>query len=336
MLIGVGQLRAPLGVAIDPFGDIYVADHGNGRIYKFDRSGKLDAEWGVEVYWDAVVPPWESTWRRRPVRMSSPMSVAVDRRDLRDVSIYTGEGSCVRKFTMRGELVRNWGIHEYDKKGKYTLPWPSHLYIQGHFPFDPMGIAVAENGLIYVSEKGNARILVFGPSGKLVSHWGHYGHKEGEFTEPCGVAVGPGGVVYVADTTNNRIQKFSTTGSFLGQWTTAGAHLGELQAPTGVAVDANGNTYVADKNNDRILKFDASGALVAGCYDHHGFKRPSDIDVDRIAVDRSVSMSRHGLLKPPEQLLYRPHGIALDHLGDVCVTEPSRGWVRKLRADEDF
>jgi hypothetical protein len=43
---GDGQLRFPIGVAIDPSGNVYVADTENDRIQKFDPDGNFITQWG--------------------------------------------------------------------------------------------------------------------------------------------------------------------------------------------------------------------------------------------------------------------------------------------------
>ena len=44
---GDGQFNAPLGVATDGNGNVYVADTNNNRIQKFDASGTFLATWGI-------------------------------------------------------------------------------------------------------------------------------------------------------------------------------------------------------------------------------------------------------------------------------------------------
>lgn len=42
-----GELNEPIGVAVDKAGNVYVADTNNGRIQKFDATGKYVAHWAV-------------------------------------------------------------------------------------------------------------------------------------------------------------------------------------------------------------------------------------------------------------------------------------------------
>src|SRR5262245_50200710 len=42
---GPGQFDGLTGMTIDPFGDVYVVDAGNGRVQKFDETGKFLTQW---------------------------------------------------------------------------------------------------------------------------------------------------------------------------------------------------------------------------------------------------------------------------------------------------
>ncbi|MCK4471945.1 MAG: 6-bladed beta-propeller, partial [Anaerolineae bacterium] len=79
----------------------------------------------------------------------------------------------------------------YDK-GKREVPailtWGSQGKGQGQFQ-DPRGIAVDQDGNVYVADSGNNRIQVFDSSGKFLTQWGGEGDGPGQFKEPWGIAV---------------------------------------------------------------------------------------------------------------------------------------------------
>ena len=41
-----GEFNYPEGIAVDASGSVYVVDHGNDRIEKFDSNGKFITAWG--------------------------------------------------------------------------------------------------------------------------------------------------------------------------------------------------------------------------------------------------------------------------------------------------
>ena len=81
----------------------------------------------------------------------------------------------------------------------------------------PTGIAIDQEGNVYVADTDNHRIQVFSSNGTFISKWGEYGSGNGTFNQPEGIAIDQEGNVYVADTANNRIQVFSSNGTFISR-----------------------------------------------------------------------------------------------------------------------
>jgi DNA-binding beta-propeller fold protein YncE len=144
----------------------------------------------------------------------------------------------------------------------------------------PRAVAAGADGLVYVADSGNDRVVVLGADGAVVRTWGTtcrlyegaqgcQGDGRGQFAEPWGIAVGADGSVYVADTWNHRIQKFDREGNFLTMWgvfETTGGELGQPNAmygPRAVVVGTDGQVYVMDTGNKRVQVFDPAGTFVA-------------------------------------------------------------------------
>lgn len=129
----------------------------------------------------------------------------------------------------------------------------------------PRGIALDDQGNVYVADTLNHRIQKFDRTGKLLTAWGTDGSGDGQFKEPMGVALDRQGNVYVADTWNHRVQKFESTGKFITKFGAAGTGPSQpgFWGPRAVALDAQGNVYVVDTGNKRIQKFESNGAFIA-------------------------------------------------------------------------
>jgi hypothetical protein len=88
---GDGWLFAPASIAIDAFGNIYVADYGNARIQTFDSSGVFLWKW------DTTDP-----WNGEPIK---PTKIALDDSGSFYIVDRTGR---VRKFGPSREPIDGW------------------------------------------------------------------------------------------------------------------------------------------------------------------------------------------------------------------------------------
>jgi trimeric autotransporter adhesin len=149
-----------------------------------------------------------------------------------------------------------------------------------------------------------------------------------ELNVPTGVTEDLVGSLYVGDTANNKVRKVvlpttitrdiittiggTGTSGFSGDGGLATA--ARLSAPSGVAVDSHGDVFIADSGNNRIREINTSGIIrtFAGngsCGGGLGNGGPA------------VSAS-----------LCAPTGIALDHGGDLFISDTGHNVVREVTA----
>jgi uncharacterized protein (TIGR03663 family) len=170
----------------------------------------------------------------------------------------------IQRFTSEGAFIGAWGAQDDARRG---LGWfaPAN---QG-----ASDLIVGPDGLIYVADTWNHRVMVLDAEGNLVRELGRSGEitdtnnstdpnvSPGLFYGPRGIAVADG-ELFVADTGNERVQVFASDGTFLRAIGGAGSEPGQLLEPVGVAVGPDGLVYVADTGNERISVFQTDGTPV--------------------------------------------------------------------------
>jgi sugar lactone lactonase YvrE len=191
---------------------------------------------------------------------------------------------------------------------------------------DPFGIAVAEDGTVYVADAGESnRIRKITPKGIVTTFAGsNEGFADGvgaaaSFNTPSAVAIDSSGNLYVADTGNNRIRKVTPqakvstiAGDGSAGYLDGPAAQARFNGPIGVAVDANGNVYVADTYNDRIRKIAPDGQVstIAGA------GQPGFADGDRNT-----------------SLFDTPCGVVVTADGSLIVADTGNDRLRKITPD---
>ena len=122
----------------------------------------------------------------------------------------------------------------------------------------PTDIKFGPDGLLYIADTGNNRVLAVDPATyEIVREFG----GGTTFDQPQGIAFNPiDGNLYIADTWNYRIAAYTLDGEFIGdfgedsRFSSSGfAFFG----PREVEIDLNGNIYVADTGNHRVRVYDA-------------------------------------------------------------------------------
>ena len=163
-----------------------------------------------------------------------PMSVAVDNVG----NVYVGnDNDVIRKYASSGVSQLSFGStgqHAGEFNGLY-------------------GLAVDENGNIYVADYANSRIQKFSSSGA-------YLFSINNIVNPAGIVLDSSGNIYVF---GDLLTKYNSTGVL--QWQTGSNGIANGQFRTlfskqkGVALDSAGNVYVIDTFNQRVQKFNSSG-----------------------------------------------------------------------------
>ena len=219
----------------------------------------------------------------------------------------------IEVFSETGELVAIWG--DADEGDGLSLS----VTEQG---LGPSGIAVGADGLVYVADTWNHRIVVLDPDGRIVRSFGEYLDNE-DSTDPAlnpGTFFGPRGVavtaneIYVTDTGNERVQVFALDGTFVRSFGGTGSGPAQLVEPVGIAVGVDGRVYVADSGNARISVFDSVGAVSA--------QWPVEAWAGSVFYEPYLAASPDGLLYASSALtssvlVFDASGALIDQLSEV-------------------
>jgi DNA-binding beta-propeller fold protein YncE len=218
-------LQTPLGVAVDNHDNIFVSDPLQRLVFKFDKDGNLLSSLGTSE------------------GMKNPTFMAIDearRRlyvvdsHLHQVMVYNVDTlQFMDKFGKRGE-----------KKGEFNFP---------------VGIAVAKDGTIAVSDTGSCSVQMFTPDFKFLRRFGQRGTRPGEFTRPKAVAFDNEGHIWVVDAAFNNVQIFSDKGVVLMPLGAFGNTPGAFNLPLGIFIDGTDKVYISDQLNHRVQIFQFLG-----------------------------------------------------------------------------
>jgi DNA-binding beta-propeller fold protein YncE len=142
---GPGQFNGPVGVAIDPQGNIFVADVGNHRIQKLSSTGQPLMQWhtvgsGVgettETGFDLALDAGGTLYVSEP-HPSGPGNERIE------------------EFSSAGERLARWGTSG-DGPGQFNKPFCLTLDSKGN---------------VFVVDSGNNRVQEFSPTGKYLAQW---------------------------------------------------------------------------------------------------------------------------------------------------------------------
>ena len=311
---GDGQFIRPRSATVAADGSFYVADTYNNRIQVFSNSytfvksfGNVGADPGEFGNPSKLIK--EAGGTLRVVDTSNDRIQSFDSNDQFLMSFKTRPSPSEIYFSYldsTGKLYvsdgHNHRIKVFDATTGVKLSQFGEL---GNLPGEfrgPRGIALAQDGSIFVADNYNNRVSKLDANGNFILSFGGSGNLNGQFNQPRGVVVESTGNVLVADTQNNRIQRFAQDGTFINSIAvfqpyqialdsagniyaaeqtanvvqkfssngnlllnigTSGSGPGQVNTPRGVYVDASGFIYVVDQGNQRVQKFDASGTYVS-------------------------------------------------------------------------
>ena len=206
------RFDAPVGVAVDKEGNVYVADTYNDRVRLVTKGGQVRTLAGAGRPGHSDGPAADSLF-------DTPCALAVS--EAGDIYVADTGNNRLRKITKDGQV--------------FTLPAPAASPLATQEPqatpgttapqpppapplelSKPAGLALTHDGFLYVTELDRGRVTQVAPDG-TARHLAGLGSgfadgdgtTEARFNQPAGVAIAPGGSLLVADSANYTLRRLS-------------------------------------------------------------------------------------------------------------------------------
>jgi sugar lactone lactonase YvrE len=271
----LAELSEPHGIALDAFGNLYIADLLNNKIRKVNTAGIIStfAGNGTQSYSGDGGPATAA-------ELNTPENVIVD--TLGNLYIADGVNARIRKVNTAGIISTIAGIGgAWGYSGDGGQATAAQLS-------NPDGLAFDAFGNLYIADQNNNRIRKVNTAGIIITIAGN-GFDANDTTPPDGGFSGDGGAataaelyyptgivfdalgnLYIGDLGNNRIRQVNTAGvinTVVGDgaeayWGDGGPAIdAALSFPDGLYIDALNNLYIADWANDVIRKVTNTTAL---------------------------------------------------------------------------
>jgi sugar lactone lactonase YvrE/tetratricopeptide (TPR) repeat protein len=269
------------GIAVAPDGTIVVLDTGNSRIHRVELTNKLKtAQLPLNTAAKLLVAGPTRDWPVTATALASsadglyaylpqggPFAViGSDGKVQSRFGATKGKGGDVTRASGGLAVSKKLGVFASDTSGsrlqRFSLAgqWQANIgesqgFFDGHAKEGrisrPNGVAINDEGTVYVADTGNRRVDAFSPDGVFVFSIGpRIGNYE--LQEPVALAWDKAGFLYIVDKTLKKVIKCEPSGAFLAAWGEDGAGPGQFKAPVSIAFDGQNYLYTLDAELRRV------------------------------------------------------------------------------------
>lgn len=215
-------LKAPIGLAVDSRGDIFVSEADGSPIKIIDSHGQV-ATLQIPAQ-TGLLPP-------KPGRMSFDQ----------DGNLYVLDRS-------------NGQICVFDKNRQFRLRFGAMGSKRGEFRM-PQDVAVDRLGRIHVLDSTGVPAQVFDPKGNYIYRFGMIGEGERDMSFPVALFIDRNDQIWIVDRSQHSLKVFDRSGGFLRVFGSYGQAEGSLFHPIDADTDDLGRVYVLEAGARRVQVF---------------------------------------------------------------------------------
>jgi NHL repeat len=221
--------------------ELYLVDDGGSSVGRYSLDGKLLQQIGPKgEHSDTGFDGRDlATITHGGPPFNRPTNLAVAPSG--DLYVSDGYGNCrIHRFNYEGEFLQSWG-EPGGRPGEFRIPHSAWVHTDGR---------------VFVADRENDRIQIFGPTGEYLSEWTDVQRPQDIFIKDGLVYIGEllyreghvsGRRGQIVENEPSRLSIFDLDGNALVRWsdpdpTTDGCFI----APHGLCVDDEGSIYMAE------------------------------------------------------------------------------------------
>ncbi|MDB5762915.1 MAG: repeat containing protein [Herminiimonas sp.] len=317
----------PLGITVNPAGDVYVADALNNTIRKITPTGTVTTVAGTA----RVIGSADGT--APTAGLNDPIGIAADASGnlyiVHADKLADAGNAVVRKLASTGMVTTVARFAGVTGTGFIDGSGQSARFDQMH------GITIDTAGNLYIADANNAIVGKITPAGAvstLAGTAGSHGNVDGSglaarFQKPVAIASDKNGNLYVIDAFHDSsgadsatIRRITPAGAVTTIAGTAGmtgdadgiGAAAQFTNPRGITADSQNNLYITDASSNTIRKISPAGVVTT------------------LAGKAGVAGNSDGI--GSAALFNKPQGITIDQSGNLYIADTLNNAIRKIAA----